>query len=133
QISSWNLRDKHMVETIEALMAHLDKRLGRTKVVVWAHNSHLGDARATEMGARGEWNVGELLRERHPGEVFNVGFSSHTGAVTCAHNWDDPPEVKQVRPSMAGSYERIFHEVGLPRFLLIMNEAPRSARFLSEP
>ena len=75
RIPSWNLRDRHMAETLDALVAHLDRAIGRAKVVVWAHNSHLGDARATEMGAEGELNVGQLVRERHGRDAVLVGFT----------------------------------------------------------
>ena len=83
QVSSWNLRDRHMAETLDALADHLGRRRGRpAKVVVWAHNSHLGDARATDRAEVGEWNVGQLMREGHPGEVVNVGFTTFAGTVT---------------------------------------------------
>jgi erythromycin esterase-like protein len=114
-VSTWNLRDRHMTDTIEALVKHLDQQRGGralTKVVVWAHNSHLGDARATDMGEQGEVNVGSLARERWGGEVFNVGFSTYGGTVTAATNWDEDAQLKRVRPSLPGSWESIFHEVG---------------------
>lgn len=118
-VSSWNLRDRHMAETLDALVAHLERRDGRSaKVVVWAHNSHLGDARATEMGRRGELNVGQLVRERHGDGALLVGFSTHHGTVTAASNWDGPAERKRVRPALAGSYETVFHDAGVARFLL---------------
>ena len=87
-------------------------------MIVWAHNSHLGDARATEMGERGELNVGQLMRERFGTDVVSIGFTTHTGTVTAASDWDEPPERKNVRPSLPGSYERLFHDTGIPRFLL---------------
>ena len=118
QVPSWNLRDRHMAETLDALAAHLERRAGRAKVVVWAHNSHLGDARATKMGARGELNVGQLARERYGREAVLVGFSTDSGTVTAASDWDAPAERKRVRPALAGSYEALCHEAGLPRFLL---------------
>lgn len=111
RVSSWNLRDTHMSDTIDALADHF-----RAKVVVWAHNSHLGDARATEMGQGGEINVGQLMRERHPGETFNIGFSTFHGTVTAATDWDAPAERKRVRDALPGSYERLFHELGIPDF-----------------
>ena len=118
QVSSWNLRDRHMVETLDALAAYMDDHVGRSKFVVWAHNSHLGDARATEMGEHGEWNVGQLIRERHERECFNIGFTTHEGTVTAASDWDGPAERKRVRGSMPGSYERLFHDAQVPGFLL---------------
>jgi erythromycin esterase-like protein len=118
ETSSWNLRDRHMAETLDELVGHLGRRGGTPKVVVWAHNSHLGDARATQMGARGEWNLGQLARERHGREVVSVGFTTHDGTVTAASNWGEPAERKRVRPALPGSYEALFHEVGIGRFLL---------------
>ena len=113
--SSWNLRDRHMVETIENLVAHLDGSC-QPKAVVWAHNSHLGDARATEMSHYGEVNVGQLMRERFGDETVLVGFSTHHGTVTAASDWGAPVERKTVRPALRGSYEELFHETGLSRF-----------------
>jgi erythromycin esterase-like protein len=108
--SSWNLRDTHMADTLDALAAHLDG--GR--VVVWAHNSHLGDARATSMGAeRGELNLGQLARERHGGDVCIVGFTTHAGTVTAARDWGAPAERRVVRPSLEGSVERRLHDAGV--------------------
>jgi erythromycin esterase-like protein len=109
-----------MAETLEALAAHLERRHGSAKVVVWAHNSHLGDARATDMGRRGELNLGELARERHGRACVNVGFSTYMGAVTAASDWDAPAETKRVRPGLPGSYEELFHSTGSPRFMLLL-------------
>jgi erythromycin esterase-like protein len=118
RVSSWNLRDRHMAETLEALIAHLERRGTSAKVVVWEHNSHIGDARATAMGDAGEWNVGQLTRERFGNEAVLVGFSTYTGTVTAASDWEAPAERKRVRPGMPGSWEALFHEVGVPNFLL---------------
>jgi erythromycin esterase-like protein len=118
EVSSWNVRDRHMVETLEALLAHLGQQVGRAKVVVWAHNSHLGDARATEMSRRRELNVGQLVRERYGDEALLVGFTTHHGRVTAASDWDGPAERKHVRPALSDSYEATFHDTGLPNFLL---------------
>jgi erythromycin esterase-like protein len=120
--SSWNLRDQHMVDTLDALASHLERRGHPVRLVVWAHNSHLGDARATEMSQRGECNVGQLVRERHPGEAFLVGGTTHTGTVTAATEWDGPAELKHVRPSLPSSLERILHDTGIPQFLLHLRE-----------
>ena len=119
-VSSWNLRDRHMVATLESLVTHLDRQSGRAKIVLWAHNSHLGDARATDMTRRGEINVGQLVREQYGNDAVLVGFTTHRGTVTAASNWDAPAERKRVRPALPGSYEALFHEVGLARFLLIL-------------
>jgi erythromycin esterase-like protein len=108
---AWNLRDTHMAETVDALAAHLGRRGQPAKIVVWAHNSHLGDARATELGERGELNLGQLLRERYGPEVVNVGFSTYTGTVRAATDWDEPGKLVQVRPALPGSYEALFHAV----------------------
>jgi erythromycin esterase-like protein/predicted phosphoribosyltransferase len=115
---SWNLRDRHMVDTLDELMHFLDRTRSRARVVVWAHNSHLGDARATEMSQRGELNVGQLVRETYGAQAALVGFTTYTGTVTAASEWDGPAHRKQVRPAPAGSYERLFHESEIPRFLL---------------
>src|SRR5205085_9463288 len=112
RVSSWNLRDRHMAETLDALVAHLDRHGGPTKVVVWAHNSHVGDARATELGERGELNVGQLVRERYGREAVLVGFTTYSGTVTAASDWGGAAERKQVRPGLSGSYEALFHATG---------------------
>jgi erythromycin esterase-like protein len=133
-ISSWNLRDTHMADSLDALTEHFDRQGKKTKVVVWAHNSHLGDARATETGElRRELNLGQLVRERHPGDSFLIGFSTNTGTVTAASDWDAPPERMNVRPALTGSYERLFHETGLSNFLLLLKENEDLTEGLSEP
>jgi erythromycin esterase-like protein len=122
RVSSWNLRDQHMAETLESLVRHLERRHSPAKVVVWAHNSHLGDARATEMGDMGELNVGQLVREKYGPESVLVGFSTYTGTVTAASDWGAPAEVKRVRPGLPGSFEELFHQQDLPDFLLPLRE-----------
>lgn len=122
RVSSWNLRDSHMAETLEALIAHLDRRYGRSKVVVWEHNSHIGDARATAMGEAGEWNVGQLSRERFGADTVLVGFSTYHGTVTAASDWDAPAERKRVRPGLPGSWEALFHDLDIPAFILPLRE-----------
>ena len=122
RVSSWNLRDRHMAETLDELSKHLEEENRRAKIVVWAHNSHLGDARATEMGERGEWNVGQLIRERYKNEACLIGFTTHAGTVAAADNWDEPAQTKRVLPSHKDSYERIFHETALPRFFLNLRD-----------
>src|SRR5207248_164140 len=116
RVSSWNLRDRHMVETLDALTAHLERRAEPAKVVLWEHNSHLGDARATDMGARTELNVGQLVRERRGTDAVLVGFTTYEGTVTAASDWDAPAERKRVRPALPASYEALFHAIGIPRF-----------------
>jgi erythromycin esterase-like protein len=128
RVESWNLRDTHMMETLDALVAWTARQAGDARAVVWAHNSHLGDARATQMGEWGELNVGQLVREKYGAEACLIGFSTHTGTVTAARDWDAPVEQRRVRPSLAGSYERLFHEVGMERFFVRLQDDPvRSA------
>ncbi len=121
-VRSWNLRDSHMMETLEELMKHLKKRNGEAKVVVWAHNSHVGDARATDMGRRGEWNIGQLARERFGDRVVSIGMSTYEGTVIAASDWDMPPMRMNLRSGLVGSYETLFHGVGIPAFVLPMKE-----------
>jgi erythromycin esterase-like protein len=116
--SSWNLRDTHMADTLAALTQFLDATGTRARIVVWAHNSHLGDARATELGARGEINVGQLVRERYPDQSMSIGFTTFEGTVTAASDWDAPAERKRVRPGLAGGVEEILHRTGLHKFML---------------
>ena len=130
--SSWNLRDQHMVETIDALVAHLDGSR-QPKAIVWAHNSHLGDARATEMSQHGELNVGQLVRERFGSEAVLIGFSTNYGTVTAASDWGARAERKRVRPALQGSYEKLFHETGLPRFWINLRDADEKIDVLREP
>ncbi|RWM89775.1 MAG: protein-L-isoaspartate(D-aspartate) O-methyltransferase [Mesorhizobium sp.] len=113
---SWNLRDTHMFETLEHL---LEARGPNAKAVVWAHNSHIGDARYTEMGiVRDEVNIGQLCRQRFGDEAALIGLSTHSGTVAAASDWDSPMEIKRVRPSHGDSYERLCHDCGVSRFLL---------------
>jgi erythromycin esterase-like protein/predicted phosphoribosyltransferase len=118
RVESWNLRDRHMATTLRELLGFLDATRPGSRLVVWAHNSHLGDARATEMGHAGELNLGELVRTDYGSSAVSVGFTTHAGTVTAATEWDGPAHRRHVRPSLAGSYERLFHETGTPRFLL---------------
>ncbi len=123
RVSSWNLRDRHMAESLDALASHLENETQPAKIVVWAHNSHLGDARATEMGERGEWNVGQLVRERHGIETVRlIGFTTFAGTVTAADDWGQPAQLKTVRPAHKNSYELIFHETGLSQFFLDLRD-----------
>jgi len=128
--SSWNLRDRHMMETLEAVVAHLERKIGKAKIAVWAHNSHLGDARATEMIERGELNVGELVRARYANDALLVGFTTYHGTVTAASDWDAPAERKNVRPALPGSYESLFHAALPARFLLNLRRDDAATRGL---
>jgi len=118
RVSSWNLRDTHMADTLAALIRHLDTPGHPAKIVLWAHNSHLGDARATEMGIHGEINVGQLVRERYQDDSISIGFTTYRGTVTAASEWDAVAERKNVRPGLPGSVEAVLHETGAPRFFL---------------
>jgi protein-L-isoaspartate(D-aspartate) O-methyltransferase len=120
--ASWNLRDQHMFDTLRSILAH---RGPETKIVVWEHNSHVGDAAATEMAARGEHNVGHLCRTAFGDGVYVVGFGTDHGTVAAAHNWDDPMTVMRVRPSRSDSYERLCHDSGIPAFLLHLRDPVR--------
>ncbi|HAK07642.1 MAG TPA: erythromycin esterase [Spartobacteria bacterium] len=118
EVSSWNLRDTHMMDSLVSLADHLSKQGAPAKIIVWAHNSHLGDARATQMSARGELNLGQLARERFGKEAVLIGFTTYSGTVTAASDWDGPAERKNVCPGHPESYEALFHDVDLPRFYL---------------
>jgi erythromycin esterase-like protein len=123
-----------MVDTLDALVAHMERQGERPKVVVWAHNSHIGDVRATELGESGKWNVGQLVRQRHGREAILVGFTTYQGSVTAATEWDGPAECTRVRPALSESYEALFHAAGIPHFFLsfgsdeTVTEALRPAR-----
>ncbi|MDB5947342.1 MAG: Erythromycin esterase [Ramlibacter sp.] len=128
RVSSWNLRDNHMVETLQALDRHLGSGGEPPRIAVWAHNSHLGDAAATEMGDAGEWNVGQLMRDRYHDEAVLVGFSTYHGTVTAASDWDQPPRRRRVRAGLPGSWEDMLHQTGTNRFLLPLKDNPALRR-----
>jgi erythromycin esterase-like protein len=130
QIESWNLRDRHMFETLEALVSHLGSK---AKVVIWAHNSHVGDARATEMGSAGEFNIGQLARQKYGKDATLVGFTTYAGTVTAASNWDAPAERKAVRPALEESYEALLHATGVPRFMINLREPDELSQLLHQP
>jgi erythromycin esterase-like protein len=130
--STWNLRDTHMADTLDALAQHLDRGGHTSKIVIWAHNSHVGDSDASSHRERqDEITLGHLVRERHPGDVVLVGFSTHHGTVTAASDWDRPAERKRVRPALPGSYEELFHKTSVPQFLLMLNELGDAAGMLN--
>ena len=133
RVASWNLRDRHMHETLEAVRAHLWRQGRAPKVVVWAHNSHLGDARATEAARMGEINLGQLVREQSGAAARLVGFTTYSGTVVAASEWGEPAELKRVRPALAGSYEDVFHRTGMPAFVLPFNPGTPAAEFFAEP
>lgn len=131
-VQSWNVRDEHMADTVDALSDHFGRAGKPAKCVIWAHNSHVGDARATELASEGELNLGELLRERHPGRTFTLGFSTYDGTVTAARAWEGEPERRTLRAALPESHEAVMHTVGLPRFLLSLREQG-VARLLAGP
>ena len=133
RVNSWNMRDRHMAETLDALVSHLSAEGREAKVAVWEHNSHLGDARATEMGRGGEWSVGQLVRERYGRDAFLVGFTTHRGSVTASSDWDEPGRRKHVRPALEGSYEALFHEGGAGNFMLDLRAEGRARELLRLP
>jgi erythromycin esterase-like protein len=132
RVASWNLRDRHMVETLDSLVEHFERQGQPAKIVLWAHNSHLGDARATQMGRTGEWNVGQLVREKRRRDCVLIGFTTHAGTVTAASNWGGPAERKRVRPAMPGSYESLFHDTRIPAFALPLPRGTAVAEGLRE-
>ena len=120
RVTSWNLRDHHMAQALQALLGHLDRREGTepARIVVWAHNSHVGDARATEVGGDGQLTLGQLVRERYGEDSRLVGFTTYSGTVTAASEWGGIAERKVVRPALNGSIEELLHETGRPAFLV---------------
>lgn len=130
-VTSWNNRDTHMFETITQIASHLESRFNKAaKLIIWAHNSHLGDARATEMGAQGEINVGQLIRERYPRESYGVGFSTYQGTVMAASSWGTPGECKPLLPGLSGSYEELFHDMTHDNFHLILRGNEQLSHYL---
>lgn len=127
RVTSWNMRDKHMAQTLAALMEHLDREGGAhpgpARIVVWAHNSHVGDARATEVSADGQLTIGQLAREQYGEYCRLIGFSTYSGTVTAASNWGGDAERKNVRPALPGSIEELLHETGNPEFLVAMHDS----------
>jgi len=120
--NTWNLRDSHMFETVNMLIKHYQlKGIETPKIIIWAHNSHVGNAQATQMSARGEYNIGQLAKEQFGKKAVSVGFTTYEGTVSAAHDWHAPVERKVVRKALPESYEALFHATGLSNFLLILN------------
>jgi erythromycin esterase-like protein len=131
---AWNVRDQRMAENVQEIAEHVGRLGGRPgKVVVWGHNTHAGDARATFAGNRGELNLGQLMRQRHGDAACLVGFFTYTGQVMAAPEWDMPGRVYDVRPALAGSYSDVFHQSGLPAFSLILRGNKELVRRFGEP
>jgi protein-L-isoaspartate(D-aspartate) O-methyltransferase len=125
---SWNLRDRHMFQTLQRL---LEFHGPQSKAVIWAHNSHVGDAGATEMSARQEWNIGQLCRQRFGSGAYAVGVGTDRGTVAAASYWDGPLEIKHVRPAHEKSYERVFRDSEVSSFLLPLR-SPRQPELRRE-
>ncbi len=131
RVSTWNIRDRHMAETVNALAEHFSQtRPG--KIVVWEHNSHIGDARATDFSSWGEVNVGQIIREQHGSEAVLIGFTTSHGTVSAASDWGETVERKQVRPAIPGSYEDLFHNAGIYSFLLPLRDLPGNLKALND-
>jgi erythromycin esterase-like protein len=131
--SAWNLRERHMAETLETLLQQLDRSGGRSKAVLWAHNSHVGDARGTEMKNHGELSLGQLVRDRHGADAVLVGFTTYRGSVTAARDWEKPAERQWLRPARPGSIEATFHDTDFERLLLIGRDADKLPDGLRRP
>lgn len=133
-VQSWNIRDEHMVETLTILANALENRFGEpAKIVIWAHNSHVGDARATEMGSQGEVNMGQLIKEQYDTDAYSIGFSTFQGTVTAASDWDRPAECKKLVPGIEGSYEDLFNHCEHENFLLKLQNNAQLEHYLSLP
>jgi erythromycin esterase-like protein len=134
RVTSWNMRDKHMSQTLAALIEHLDRegtsQAGPARIVVWAHNSHVGDARATEVSADGQLTIGQLAREQYGPLCRLIGLSTYSGTVTAASDWGGVAEFKEVRPALAGSIEELLHETGKGEFFLAMHDGSPAAHAL---
>jgi erythromycin esterase-like protein/orotate phosphoribosyltransferase len=133
RVTSWNLRDEHMAQTLDALLKHLDRHhdVPSARIVVWAHNSHVGDARATEVSADGQLTLGQLVRQRYGDQSRLIGFSTYAGTVTAASEWGGVAERKAVRPALNGSIEELLHETGRSSFLVSAHISPEAADPLS--
>jgi erythromycin esterase-like protein len=132
-VSSWNLRDQHMMDTFVALSGHLGLRQTTAKMVIWAHNSHVGDARATAMGQAGEWNIGQLVLQRYGDDCRSIGFTTYAGTVTAASDWDGETKQMSVLPAREDSYEYLLHDTGIPAFTLNLRKGSLVAEALRGP
>ncbi|HHF7368412.1 TPA: erythromycin esterase family protein [Legionella bozemanae] len=134
RVSTWNIRDSHMMETLNVLADHLETRFNQpAKIIIWAHNSHVGDSRATEMGERNEFNLGQLVREQYGQHSYSLGFSTYEGTVMAASDWGRPGEKKQVQPGMPGSYEELFHHLRHKNFFLNLSANEKLEHYLNVP
>lgn len=134
RVSTWNIRDQHMAETLNVLADHLETRFKKpAKIIIWAHNSHVGDSRATEMGERQEFNLGQLVREQYDTHSYSLGFSTYEGTVMAASDWGQPGEEKQVQPGLPGSYEELFHHLKYKNFFLNLLDNKKLEHYLNIP
>jgi erythromycin esterase-like protein len=131
---AWNVRDRHMADNVDEIAGHVEAMSGRpARVVMWSHNTHSGDARATFAADRGELNLGQLMRQRHGDSAFLIGFLSHSGSVFAAPEWDSPGRRYDMRPALRGSYSELFHRSGLPAFSLLIRGNAAVSRLLAAP
>jgi erythromycin esterase-like protein len=130
----WNVRDSLMAGALDAVLGHLGAAAGRpARVAVWAHNTHAGDARHTEMGDGGELNVGQLARQRYGDAALLAGFFTYTGSVYAARQWGAPGAVRAVTPALGGSFSALFHATGVPNFALVLRGGGAAADVLARP
>jgi erythromycin esterase-like protein len=123
-VLSWNIRDQHMFEVLTHLIHYFNSHLSvPPKAIVWAHNSHIGNAAATESKLRHELNIGQLVKERYGDDAFLLGFTTYKGTVIAAREWDSPAEQREVKRALAGSWEDLFHQLSLPEFLLLLDNS----------
>lgn len=122
-VSTWNLRDEHMQETLIQIDNYLSSLYGRpSKLIVWAHNSHIGDASATQQGKSGEINLGHLMRKKYLSETYLLGFMTYQGFVIAADQWGGPTKIKVVQQALENSYENWFHKLSIKNFLMLIKE-----------
>lgn len=131
--NAWNVRDRRMQANVEAIADHVGRLTSSpAKLVMWSHNTHTGDARATSAAHRGELNLGQLMKQRHGKRAYLVGFFTHSGTVLAAPEWDQPGRVYHLRPALAESHSGLFHRTGLPAFVLLFRDDPQLRAHLSE-
>lgn len=131
---TWNIRDRHMAQTLSNLIAHIETKTDEpAKVIVWAHNSHIGDARATEMSERGEVNLGQIVREQYDISSYLLGFTTYDGVVRAASKWGGVSKDKQIQAGLSGSYEALFHDLNHESFFLNLRSKSHLIELLKSP